>query len=290
MSPRRPQQEKTAGILAEMARQLEAVRAADTHAPLRIRVLGVVRLRQLLSDYGASLLTARSARGRVREYLVEHVGTVISSEELAAVAGIHEFGRRIRELRVEEGYNIQSGVGREDLSTDEYVLVEADPRPEVAARWSKANGIRRRGGSAKDRILEYLQEHVAVPVDGEELAYVARIEEWARRVRELRNEDGWVIHTQSLGRPDLKAGQYVLESLQQEEPHERSIPEEVAEAVYARDRYRCVRCGWSQAAWTAGDTRYLNLHHIRPHVEGGDQTPANLEVRCSVCHRQAHTA
>lgn len=60
-------------------------------------------------------------------------------------------------------------------------------------------GIRRRSfgprllvGSARVRVLLYFQTHRDEWLTGEELAEVAGISEWARRIRELR-EDGYVI-------------------------------------------------------------------------------------------------
>lgn len=220
----------------------------------------------------------------------EYVGEVIDSEELAVVSGISEYARRIRELRVEHGYHIVSGVGRPDIRPSQYILVEPDPNLERVSRWRLANGIRRQGGSAKDRILTFFKANVGKVITGDELAYVAKIKEWARRVRELRVEDGWVISTNALGRPDLRPGEYVLETLEQVEPSERSILEDVAEAVYRRDNYTCVRCGWTRSMERPEDRRYLNLHHIKPIAEHGTNDADNLQVRCSVCHKQAHTS
>lgn len=45
----------------------------------------------------------------------------------------------------------------------------------------------------------------------DELREVAGIREWARRVRELRNEEGYPILTHN-DRSDLKPGEYLLES------------------------------------------------------------------------------
>lgn len=55
-------------------------------------------------------------------------------------------------------------------------------------------------GSASNRIREYLRFHVHEPVDADCLAGVAGIQDFQRRIRELR-EAGWDIeHVQSLGR------------------------------------------------------------------------------------------
>lgn len=60
-------------------------------------------------------------------YLRENVGQVLTSEELAYVARASEFGRRIRELRTEEGYAIATRfTGRPDLGMGEYILEALD--------------------------------------------------------------------------------------------------------------------------------------------------------------------
>ncbi len=41
------------------------------------------------------------ARDRIRRYLIDNVGETIPGEELAEVAGISEWARRLRELRAE---------------------------------------------------------------------------------------------------------------------------------------------------------------------------------------------
>lgn len=46
--------------------------------------------------------------------------------------------------------------------------------------------------SAKERLKQFLRAHVGEVVTGAELQEVARPRsEWARRVRELRDEEGW---------------------------------------------------------------------------------------------------
>jgi hypothetical protein len=47
------------------------------------------------------------ARTKLREYFVANVGKVLDSETLRTVAGVSEWARRVRELRNEEGFNIQ---------------------------------------------------------------------------------------------------------------------------------------------------------------------------------------
>lgn len=143
--------------------------------------------------------------------------------------------------------------------------------------------------AGRARILAYFKQHMGDVIDSEELAVVSGIQEFPRRIRELRTQEGWVIATKLLGRPDIGQDQYVLETLEKSDPHTRSIPEAVAEAVFKRDGYRCVRCHWSPESAVPGDRRYFELHHRKQHVQGGLNTEENLEVRCNVCHKQAHT-
>ena len=67
-------------------------------------------------------------------------------------------------------------------------------------------------GSAKDRILAFFRAMVGKKVDKDQLMLVARISEWARRVRELRGE-GWDIVSNNED-DKLKPGEYVLRSAQ----------------------------------------------------------------------------
>lgn len=67
---------------------------------------------------------------------------------------------------------------------------------EIAGAQRQLFGARpaaRRGQGGRKRILDYLVEHVGQEVSGEELATVSGIQEWARRVRELRDEHGYEI-------------------------------------------------------------------------------------------------
>lgn len=125
---------------------------------------------------------------------------------------------------------------------------------------------------------------------GEELRYVAKDKtEWARRVRELRTEQGWPVATRTSGRPELPVGVYVLESLRQSPPHDRIITDVVRRLVLRRDGYRCRRCGWTHAEWNPSDARHLELHHVIEHKSGGDNTEANLVSLCTSCHDLWHT-
>jgi hypothetical protein len=234
------------------------------------------------------------ARERIRLYLIHCLGDVIDGAELQVVSGITEYGRRVRELRVEFGYKIISGMSTDaesdlKLKASQYALFDAAPDRDAAHRWHIANRIRRASGDSRDRVLAYLKENVGRVVTTEELAYVAKTKEYTRRIRELRTESGYSIATNSTGRPDLNPGEYVLQDLNPVgEQHDRHIPEATARAVYARDRNKCRFCGGSHGDWKRPGAYVLQLHHMEHHKSGGRNNEQNLVTVCNVCHVDVH--
>lgn len=247
----------------------------------------------VVREHGYSITAAKE---RLRQYLTNHVLVVIDGPELEVVSGISEYARRIRELRVEEGFRILTGQTSDpdfsDLSLrpDEYLLVDETPDTDAARRWHIANRIRRGDDVVKDKILKFLLENVGQVVTTEELSYIAGgKKEFARRVRELRTEEGYAVATKITGRPDLKVGEYILlDANRIAVAHDRHIPIEVQREVYERDDNKCRNCGWSIDLNTRRDSRILELHHLKHHAHGGVNTAINIIVLCSVCHDQVH--
>ena len=276
---------------------------------LRFKVLALVPCQRLFRNLGCSLIPkedANSGRDRILAYLRKYPLTVIGGEEVAVVSGIGEWPRRVRELRVEFGWSILSGLTAKEMKaegefpikevdvskmkTDDYILISENQDRDAAHRWNVANQIRRKKGSVQEKILEFLTENVGRPVTGEELRYVAGDKtEWARRIRELRTEQGWSVATKQTGREDLPIGAYVLESLRQLPQHDRDIPDDVRVQVLTRDKHRCVKCGWHYGMTNPADPRHLlELHHVEEHVRGGTNTADNLITICNVCHDKIH--
>ena len=170
-------------------------------------------------------------------------------------------------------------------------MVSDKPDPDAARRWHVINRIRRSGESTRDRILQFLMENIGKIVTTEELAYVAEdAREFARRVRELRTEQGYSIATRFTGRPDLRVGQYILQNKERvAEPHDRHIPNDVQKYVYERDKNKCKICGWTQENWSENDPRILELHHLKEHKKGGANVEKNLMAICSKCHDEVHS-
>jgi hypothetical protein len=275
---------------------------------LRSKVRALIPSFHLLRDLGSSLIPqqdADSARDRILFYFKKYPLAVIEGDELMVVSGIGEWARRVRELRVQYGWSIVSGVAAQEMNEneefpveginvaemgpDDYILVDAAQDREAAFRWTVANEIRKKRLGVREKILEFLRSNLGKPVTGEELRYVAKDRtEWARRVRELRTEQGWPVVTKVSGRPDLPIGTYLLEQDRQSPPHDRLIPDPVRRSVLVRDGYSCRKCGWNHGIWNPADPRHIELHHVEHHAHGGSNEPKNLISICTVCHDQIH--
>ena len=165
-------------------------------------------VRALLGKLAGRVGLPYGAKPRLLRYLHATKGKVVDKDELSGVSGIHEWARRIRELRLEDGWPISTNENRADLRPGQYVLEGLEPDLTLKRRWQTANRIRRAGGPASSRILNYLQENVGRPVSQDELYYVSGVHSYPRRIRELAAE-GWRIES-NLDRSDLKPGEYVL--------------------------------------------------------------------------------
>jgi len=311
---RRPKPEDNPELLRETLIELlnnfsEELRSDD----LRPKVVALVPVFHTLRDLGSSLIPkseAPFARDRIICYLQQYPQTVINGDELMVVSGIDEWARRVRELRVQFGWWIYSGVTFKQMAQnsddaasfksmgidplkikpDQYVLMKREQDRDSALRWNVLNEIRKKKIAVKDKIIEYLKRNVGVQVTGEELSYLAAgAKEWARRVRELRTEDGWPIVTKNTGRVDLPIGVYVLEEDRQAFEHDRKIPDSVRVKVLERDHFCCTSCGWDRTMLIREDPRkMLELHHREHHKDGGDNTEENLITLCNVCHDNEH--
>lgn len=286
-------------IVADLNAQLGAFDAEHKGLDLRGTVLRLVSVLKTARRLNVEALrtqgiTSRAARDRIREYLTLYVGIPLDAIELEVVSGISEYGRRVRELRVQEGYAVISGPKDDEesglsLRRNQYMLLRAEPDLTAARRWHIANRIRKEPGGGQGRILRYLQANVRQVVTTEEIDYVARIADYARRIRELRTEEGYAVATHFTGRPDLRPGEYVLETAERvAEPHDRHIPIDVQREVYERDENTCRVCGWNRSTWTKGDPRFLELHHVEHHARRGANTRENLIVACNRCHDDIH--
>ena len=142
---------------------------------------------------------------------------------------------------------------------------------------------------AKNKLKDYLIQNVGLVVNSETLSKIAGTSEWARRIRELRNEEGFNIITHN-DSSDLKPGQYKLVDLKPLPFFERGISKEVRAFVLDRNGNTCQMCGAAAGEPHPYDkNRKTRLHigHIIDKSMGGTDDPNNLKAICSVCNEGA---
>lgn len=140
---------------------------------------------------------------------------------------------------------------------------------------------------SKTKILEYLLDHVGEVVTHDKLQKASGgVAEWARRLRELRDEEGYEILSHK-DNADLRPGEYILKSARRKPAFKRAISKETRAIVLERNGYTCQMCGTA-----AGDadpynperTIRLTMGHIIDKSRGGDDSPGNLRAVCSNCN------
>lgn len=148
-------------------------------------------------------------------------------------------------------------------------------------------------GGARGKLRSHFLENIGRVMDSKELQAVADNQsEWARRVRELRTEEGYLILTHN-DRSDLKPGQYLLENPKPQPAFERAISKETRAIVLDRNGFTCQMCGAVAGEPHPYDpTRKTRLHigHIIDKSKGGSDDPSNLRAICSICNEGAQNA
>lgn len=82
--------------------------------------------------------TGEGAKDKLRKFFLANVGKVLDSKTLQLVAGgASEWGRRVRELRNEEGLNIATHKDKDELKPGQYILLSKKPLPAFARGVSK---------------------------------------------------------------------------------------------------------------------------------------------------------
>jgi len=140
---------------------------------------------------------------------------------------------------------------------------------------------------SKSKLRAYFLANLGKVLSSEELFNVSgRKNEYARRIRELRNEEGFQILTHN-DRSTLKPGEYLLENPKPEPAFARNISKEVRATVLERNGYLCQMCGASAGEPHPDDqNRRTRLHigHILDKSKGGTDDLSNLRAICSMCN------
>lgn len=146
-----------------------------------------------------------------------------------------------------------------------------------------------KGKGSKAKLRDFFIANVGKIVNSDTLRDVAGTSEWARRVRELRNEEGMNIVTHN-DRSSLKPGEYFLVDLKPLPAFERGISKEVRAFVLDRNGFTCQMCGAAAGEphpYDTGRKTRLHIGHIIDKTMGGSDEPNNLRAICSVCNEGA---
>jgi hypothetical protein len=144
--------------------------------------------------------------------------------------------------------------------------------------------------SARNKLRHYFLANVGAILDSNQLRIASGgISEWARRVRELRDEEGFSILSHN-DRSDLKPGQYILENIKPKPAFARTISKETRSFVLDRNGFTCQMCGAAageEHPYNKGRKTRLHIGHIIDKSKGGFDEPSNLRAICSVCNEGA---
>ncbi len=145
---------------------------------------------------------------------------------------------------------------------------------------------------SKEKIRQFLLANIGRVIESHELQNAADgAVQYSRRLRELRDEEGWPIlsHNDSA---DLKPGQYMLRAAptHKERPHfARMISARLRAEVLDRNGFTCQMCGLTPGVIDPLTGRPARLHigHIKDKSLGGKDELSNLRTLCSSCNQGA---
>lgn len=146
---------------------------------------------------------------------------------------------------------------------------------------------------SKQKILDFFTENIGKVVNSKEIQESSGwAAEWARRVRELRDEQGYQILSHK-DRADLKPGQYIMVSIKRKPAFTRGISKETRAIVLERNGFTCQSCGLAagdQDPFHSSRTIRLTMGHIIDKSKGGSDTSSNLKAICTNCNEGLQNA
>ena len=146
---------------------------------------------------------------------------------------------------------------------------------------------------SKQKIKQFFLANIGKVVSSIQVRNAAGsgVSEWARRVRELREDESWKILTHN-DSADLKPGQYLLVEAPSETAgirFTRSISAKLRAEVLDRNGFTCQMCGLTPGDIDTNTGRKVRLHigHIIDKSLGGKDELSNLRALCSTCNQGA---
>lgn len=145
---------------------------------------------------------------------------------------------------------------------------------------------------SKEKIRQFLLANMGRVIESHELQAAADgAVQYSRRLRELRDEEGWPILSHN-DTTDLKPGQYLL----RETPARKALPQfsrsisaRLRAEVLDRNGFTCQMCGLTPGEIDPETNRKVRLHigHIKDKALGGKDELSNLRALCSTCNQGA---
>jgi 5-methylcytosine-specific restriction endonuclease McrA len=145
---------------------------------------------------------------------------------------------------------------------------------------------------SKEKIRQFLLANLGRVIDSKELLEASgNAMQYSRRLRELRDEEGWKILSHN-DTATLKPGQYLLK----EPPREgyqvefsRTISGKLRAEVIDRNGMTCQMCGITPGEIDPHTNRKVRLQvgHIKDKKLGGKDELSNLRALCSSCNQGA---
>ncbi len=145
---------------------------------------------------------------------------------------------------------------------------------------------------SKEKIRQFLLANIGRVIESHELQSAADgAVQYSRRLRELRDEEGWPILSHN-DTTDLKPGQYLLREkpVPKARPHfARAISARLRAEVLDRNGFTCQMCGLTPGEIDPSTNRKVRLHigHIKDKALGGKDELSNLRALCSTCNQGA---
>lgn len=146
---------------------------------------------------------------------------------------------------------------------------------------------------SRQKVLDFLMGNIGRVINSKEIQKASGwAAEWGRRVRELRDEQGYQILSHK-DRADLKPGEYILVSKKRRPAFARGISKETRAIVLERNGFTCQSCGLAAGdpdPYNKSRTVRLTMGHIIDKSKGGSDTPANLKAVCTNCNEGLQNA
>lgn len=148
------------------------------------------------------------------------------------------------------------------------------------------------GISSKESVRQFLLANIGRVIESHEIQAAANgAVQYSRRLRELREQEGWPILTHN-DSTELRPGQYLLKEPPPEKSDiafARAISTKLRAEVLDRNGFTCQMCGLTPGDIDPATSRKVRLHigHIVDKSLGGRDELSNLRALCSTCNQGA---